>query len=168
MSEWEQQCLPLQEVQYPHKETSVLTFAIGLCVPCYALRVHVAHHNILEARTFAVVCHFFHQFQRSRCCSLDEDSVAWKKTIRQWMRGNIIICEVTSNSSQGMRGRCSRGIANMSQYASNAHSFRGSKSKKGQGGDTQIQTQRPGSCFFLKGKGKYLPLWLIMRTSRKA
>jgi hypothetical protein len=58
------------------KKNPVLTLAIWLCVPCHALRVHVAHCYILEVRTFAVVCHFFHEFQRSCCCSLDEDSVA--------------------------------------------------------------------------------------------
>ena len=35
-------------------------------------------------------------------------------------------------------------------------------------GDTQMHTQRLGSCFALKVKGKYLSLWLIKRTSRKA
>ena len=35
-------------------------------------------------------------------------------------------------------------------------------------GDTQMHTQKPASCFVMKGKGKYMSLWLIKRTSRKA
>jgi len=45
---------------------------------------------------------------------------------------NIINCEVASNSMSGNASgrRCYLGTVNMSQYASRAHSFRGSKAQR--------------------------------------
>lgn len=62
-----------------------LTSEFGFRVSCHALGVHVAHRHILEAWSFSVICHFFHKFQRSCCCPLDEDSVACNDTtVGQW------------------------------------------------------------------------------------